>query len=150
MDLGSQARAVIPTVISQIASGASEIFIGDTSPTRDFTYVLDTCRGMVALAECDSAVGQVVNIGSNQEISIGDLFNKIQKLMKSDAVLKIDQQRVRPEKSEVQRLWCDNSRMQKLTNFKPETLFDEGLKLTINWFLNPENLKKYKPEIFNV
>jgi NAD dependent epimerase/dehydratase len=144
------ARAVIPTIISQIASGASEIRIGDVRPTRDFNYVLDTCKGMFELAECDSAIGQVVNIGSNYEASIGEVFEKIKELMKSHVDLTFEQQRIRPERSEVQRLWCDNTKIRSLTGFKPDYNLEEGLKLTIAWFMLPENLKKYKTEIYNV
>jgi NAD dependent epimerase/dehydratase len=144
------ARAVIPTIISQIASGASEIKIGDRSPTRDFNYVLDTCKGMIELAECDSAVGQVVNIGSNYEISVGEVFEKIKKIMKSDAVATAEQQRIRPEKSEVQRLWCDNTKIRGLTGYKPDYNLEDGLKSTIEWFMQPENLRKYKTGIYNV
>lgn len=144
------ARAVIPTIVSQIASGLTEIRIGDTRPTRDFNYVLDTCKGMIQLSECDAAVGQVINIGSNYEISIEDLFKKIQKLMGSTAVLVAEQQRMRPEKSEVQRLWCDNSKIKKLTGFAPTYNLDHGLRLTIDWFMDQQNLKRYKTEIYNV
>ncbi len=144
------ARAVIPTIISQIASGASEIQIGDTTPTRDLNYVLDTCKGMIELAECDSAIGQVVNIGSNYEISVGEVLEKIKKIMNSNAVATVDQQRIRPPKSEVQRLWCDNSKIRSLTGFKPDHSLDDGLKLTVEWFMQPENLRKYKPEVYNV
>jgi NAD dependent epimerase/dehydratase len=144
------ARAVIPTIISQIASGAKEIKIGDTRPTRDFNYVLDTCKGIVALSECDAAVGQIVNIGSNNEISVGDLFRLIKTLMKSEVTPAIDQERIRPENSEVQRLWCDNTKIRNLTGFKPDYNLEEGLKLTIDWFMNPDNLRKYKTEIYNV
>jgi NAD dependent epimerase/dehydratase len=144
------ARAVIPTIISQIASGLEEIKIGDLRPTRDFTFVADTCLGMTLIAECDAAVGQVVNIGSNNEISIGDLFLKIRELMGSELELAIDEKRLRPEKSEVQRLWCDNSKIKALTGFQLGFDLEAGLKLTIDWFTRPENLKKYKPEIYNV
>jgi NAD dependent epimerase/dehydratase len=144
------ARAVIPTIISQIASGVSEIKIGDTKPTRDFNFVLDTCKGMIELAECDAAIGQVVNIGSNYEVSVGEVFGKIKSLMKSNVVFTVDQQRIRPEMSEVQRLWCDNTKIHGLTGFKPEYDLDAGLNLTIEWFLRPENLRKYKTEIYNV
>jgi NAD dependent epimerase/dehydratase len=144
------ARAVIPTIISQIASGVAEIIIGDTSPTRDFSYVLDTCKGLIALSECNAAIGQVVNIGSNYEISVKDVFTRIQELMKKDVILKVDQQRIRPENSEVQRLWCDNSKIHNLTGFMPDYPLNEGLKLTIDWFMKPENLRKYKTEIYNV
>jgi len=144
------ARAVIPTIISQIASGVSEIKIGDTSPTRDFNYALDTCKGMIELAECDAAIGQAVNIGSNYEVSVGEVFELIKKIMKSDVVFTVDQQRIRPEKSEVQRLWCDNTKIHELTGFTPDYPLEEGLKLTIEWFMQPENLRKYKTEIYNV
>jgi nucleoside-diphosphate-sugar epimerase len=144
------ARAVIPTIISQIASGAVEIKIGDTRPTRDFNYVLDTCKGMIALSECDAAIGEVVNIGSNYEISIGELFEKIRTLMSSDTILIPEDQRMRPEKSEVQRLWCDNRKINKLTGFEPEYLLEKGLSLTIDWFSQPENLRKYKTKVYNV
>lgn len=144
------ARAVIPTIISQIASGASEINIGDTSPTRDFNFVLDTCKGLIALSECDAAIGQAINIGSNQEISIGEVFEKIRKLMDARVILKVDNQRIRPEKSEVQRLWCDNTKIRELTGYKPDFSFEDGLALTINWFQDPINLKKYKTGIYNV
>jgi NAD dependent epimerase/dehydratase len=144
------ARAVIPTIISQIASGKLEIKIGDTSPTRDFNFVLDTCKGMKLLCECDEAIGEVVNIGSNFEISIGDVFEKIRCLMKSEARVLVDEKRLRPEKSEVQRLWCDNTKIRTLTGFTPEYNLDRGLELTINWFTNIINLQKYKTEIYNV
>lgn len=144
------ALAVIPTIISQIASGREEISIGDTRPTRDFNYVLDTCQGLIGLSECDAAVGEVVNIGSNYEISIGEIFEKIRSLMGSRAMLVTEQQRMRPEKSEVQRLWCDNTKIKTLTGFKPDYDLDQGLRLTIDWFMNPHNLRKYKTEIYNV
>ncbi len=144
------ARAVIPTIISQIASGAREIKIGDTRPTRDFNYVLDTCKGMIFLAECDAAIGQVVNIGSNHEVSVGDVFSMIKRLMRSDAVLSVDQERMRPKTSEVQRLWCDNTKINNLTGFKPDYTLEEGLERTIEWFVKPENLRKYKTKLYNV
>ncbi len=144
------ARAVIPTIITQIANGAAEIKLGDTTPTRDFNYVDDTCRGFVALAECDESIGQTINIGSNFEISIGDMLNIIKELMDSDVEFIVDNQRIRPEKSEVFRLWCDNSKIEKLTGFKPEVDIRQGLKKTIDWITQPENLKKYKSEIYNV
>ena len=144
------ARAVIPTIIAQIANGIKEIKLGDTTPTRDFNYVKDTCRGFIELAECDKAIGEVVNIGSNYEISIGDTLELIKKLMKSDVKFIKDDQRIRPEKSEVFRLWCDNTKISKLTGFKPEFNIEQGLIKTIEWFKNPENLKKYKPDIYNI
>lgn len=144
------ARAVIPTIISQIASGADKVKIGDARPTRDFNYVLDTCRGMIELGECDAALGEVVNIGSNCEISIGELFHKINTLMEAQASLAVEEERMRPKDSEVQRLWCDNRKINGLTGFKPEYSLEQGLKLTMEWFLKPENLRNYKTEIYNV
>ena len=143
------ARAVIPTIISQIANGAKEIKLGDVSPTRDFNYVTDTCRGFIELANCSDAIGKTVNIGSNYEISVGDTLNLIKDLMKSDVTFITENQRLRPEKSEVFRLWCDNSLINQLTGFKPSLSIERGLQETINWFLNPENLKKYKSDIYN-
>ena len=144
------ARAVIPTIITQIANGEKEIKLGDVTPTRDFNYVDDTCRGFIALAECDESIGQTVNIGSNFEISIGDTLNLIKELIDSDVKFITDKQRIRPEKSEVFRLWCDNSKIKKLTGFKPQVDIKEGLQKTIDWITQPNNLKKYKSEIYNV
>lgn len=144
------ARAVIPTIITQIAAGMKEIKIGDVTPTRDFTYVEDTCRGLIALAECDKAVGQVVNIGSNYEISVGDTLNLIKELMNSEVVFLTDKERVRPEKSEVFRLWCDNSRLKSLTGFELKYSLRDGLDKTIKWFTDPKNLGRYKAGIYNV
>ena len=143
------ARAVIPTIISQIANGTKEIKLGDVSPTRDFNYVTDTCRGFIELANCSDAIGKTVNIGSNYEISVGDTLNLIKDLMKSDVTFITEDQRLRPENSEVFRLWCDNSLINQLTGFKPSFSIENGLQETINWFLNPENLKKYKTDIYN-
>lgn len=144
------ARAVIPTIISQIASGAKQIKLGDPTPTRDFSYVADTCRGLLALARCDHAVGETVNIGSNYEISIGDTFALIRELMGSDVELVEDAQRLRPERSEVFRLWCDNRKMRELTGFQPMHDLGSGLRATIDWLLAPGNLAKYKTDIYNV
>lgn len=144
------ARAVIPTIISQIASGKQRIELGDLSPTRDFNYVEDTCRGFIALAESDATVGEVVNIGSNFEISIGDTLHLIRELMGSDIEVVHDDQRVRPANSEVFRLWCDNSKIHTLTGFKPEVDIRQGLARTIDWFTNPDNLRRYKTDIYNV
>ncbi|NQZ55970.1 MAG: SDR family NAD(P)-dependent oxidoreductase [Lentisphaeraceae bacterium] len=144
------ARAVIPTIITQIANGKKEIKLGDVSPTRDFNYVADTCRGFIALAESEKAVGQAVNIGSNFEISVGDTLNLIKKIMNSDVKFITEEARLRPGKSEVFRLWCDNSKIVELTDFEPQFSIEEGLKATIEWFSVEENLKKYKADIYNV
>lgn len=144
------ARAVIPTIITQIATGQKEINLGDVTPTRDFNYVEDTCRGFIALANNDATIGETYNIGSNTEISIGDTLNLIKELMSSDVSLITTEQRLRPEKSEVFRLWCDITKLEELTGFKSQVDLREGLKKTIDWLTQPENLKAYKAEIYNV
>lgn len=144
------ARAVIPTIITQIANGKKQIQLGDVSPTRDFNYVEDTCRGFIALAESDQTLGETVNIGSNAEISIGDTLNLIKDIMHSDVEFIVDEQRLRPEKSEVNRLWCDNGKIKALTGFESQVDLKEGLRRTVDWFLQPENLKQYKSGIYNV
>jgi NAD dependent epimerase/dehydratase len=144
------ARAVIPTIITQIASGMKQIKLGDTTPTRDFNYVADTCRGFLELARSQEAIGETVNIGSNFEISVGDTLNLIKELMGSDVEFITDDQRIRPEKSEVFRLWCDNSRIRALTGFEPRYDIREGLRRTIDWMTLPANLAKYKAHIYNV
>lgn len=144
------ARAVIPTIITQIASGIKEIKLGDVSTTRDFNYVKDTCMGFLKLANCSNSIGESVNIGSNYEISIEDTMNLIKKLMNSDVNFVSDNQRIRPTNSEVFRLWCNNEKLHKLTGFKPSYSIEEGLSKTIEWFLKTENLKKYKPNLYNI
>ena len=144
------ARAVIPTIISQIASGQKKIRLGDTSPTRDFNYVLDTCRGFTDLLVCDAAIGETVNIGSNSEISVQDTLNIIRDIMQSDVEFVIDEKRQRPANSEVFRLWCDNKKINSLTGFKPEFSIEQGLRKTVDWFSKAENLAKYKADIYNV
>jgi NAD dependent epimerase/dehydratase len=144
------ARAVIPAIVTQIASGKKQISLGDVSPTRDFNYVADTCRGFLALARCDKAIGETVNIGSNSEISVGDTLALIRELMHSDVDFVTDGQRLRPEKSEVFRLWCDNTKIRGLTGFEPEYSIRQGLQATIDWLTQPHNLAKYKADIYNV
>ncbi len=144
------ARAVIPTIIAQIAQGMKQIKLGDVSPTRDFNYVEDTCRGFISLAESDATIGQTVNIGSNFEITVGDTLNLIKKLMNSDVEFITDNDRIRPGKSEVFRLWCDNTKIKQLTGFEPQYSLEQGLQKTIDWFMNPDNLKMYKAGIYNV
>ena len=144
------ARAVIPTIITQIAAGAKEIRLGDVSPTRDFNYVKDTCRGFVELANCGLAIGETVNIGSNFEVSILDTLTLIKEIMHSEVVFTTDKQRIRPENSEVFRLWCDNSKIKGLTGFEPKYSLREGLEKTVEWFTRPENLAKYKTGLYNI
>ncbi len=144
------ARAVIPTIITQIATGKKEIQLGDTSPTRDFNYVEDCCRGFVMIAESEKTIGETINIGSNTEISIGDTFNLIKELMSSEVTLVNDEKRERPKKSEVFRLWCDNKKIKELIGYEPKVDIKNGLEKTIDWITKPENLKTYKTEIYNV
>ena len=144
------ARAIIPTIITQIASGIKEIKLGDLLPTRDLNFVKDTCRGFIALAECEESIGKEINIASNNEISMKDTLELIKDIMNSEVEFITDEQRLRPEKSEVFRLWGDNSLIKQLTDFEPQYSLEEGLKETIEWFSNPENLKKYKIDIYNV
>ncbi|HEY4372672.1 MAG TPA: NAD-dependent 4,6-dehydratase LegB [Burkholderiales bacterium] len=144
------ARAVIPTVITQIAAGRQSIKLGSLHPTRDFNYVEDTCRGFIALAECDAAIGQTVNIGSNAEISIGDTVNLIKELMGSAISIETDDARIRPAASEVERLWCDNTRIRALTGYASQVGLREGLARTIEWFGKAENLRRYKADIYNL
>ena len=127
-----------------------EIKMGDLSPTRDFNYVEDTCRGFIALADEDESIGQTINIGSNTEISIGDTLSLIKELMNSDVSFITDDERVRPKKSEVYRLWCDNKKLVSLTGFQSEIGIKDGLRRTIEWMMQPDNLRKYKAEIYNV
>jgi NAD dependent epimerase/dehydratase len=144
------ARAVIPTIIIQIANGASQIKLGDTSPTRDFNYVEDICRGFIAIAENDKTISETINIGSNSEISIIETFDIIKELMNSDVKLIEDKKRIRPTKSEVFRLRCDNSKIHKLTGFKSQVNIRDGLEKTINWLTLPNNIDRYKADIYNV
>lgn len=143
-------RAIIPAIITQILAGKEEIKLGNISPTRDFNYVKDTCQGMLKLAHCNTAIGQTVNIGSNYEISIKNVLELIKKIMNSDVFFVTEEQRFRPEKSEVFRLKCDNTKLEKLTGFKPQYTIIQGLEKTIDWFSKPENLNRYKQDIYNV
>ena len=143
-------RAIIPTIISQIASGYTSIDLGDLTPTRDFNFVSDTCNGFLLLSGCEAANGEIINIGSNTEISIGDLVKKIKTTMGSDVEIKSDPKRIRPKNSEVFRLVCDNQKINDLVSYRPLISIDEGLKKTIDWLLIPTNLEKYKADIYNV
>jgi NAD dependent epimerase/dehydratase len=144
------ARAVIPTVISQVAAGAPEIKLGAVHPTRDFTFVSDTARAFEALAECDAAIGRTVNAGSGFEISIGDTARTIIELMGREVEIVTEEQRLRPEASEVERLWADSELMRSLTGWAPEygggDGFRRGLQATIDWFSDPANLARYKTD----
>ncbi|BCZ48624.1 NAD-dependent dehydratase [Clostridium gelidum] len=142
------ARAIIPTVISQILDDKLEIKLGCLTPTRDFNYVLDTVEAFIKVAESDLTLGEVINTGSNYEISIGELVTKISNIMGKEIAIVCDDNRLRPEKSEVNRLWADNSKIKKLTGWKPEYSLDDGLIHTIKWIEN--NMKYFKTDIYNV
>ena len=148
------ARAVIPTVITQALAGVRQIKLGAISPTRDFTYVTDTAQGFIACAKSDKTIGEVINIGSNFEISIKDLSEMILKLMDSDSQIVTDAERIRPEKSEVERLWADNIKARQLMGWEPTHNGVDGLKKglerTISWFSEQDNLNKYKTTICNI
>lgn len=144
------ARAVIPTVITQLAAGKHTLDLGDTRPKRDFTYVADTCRSMIALVESDKAIGEAVNIGSNSEISIHDLVHQIAAIMGKKVTLAVSEERLRPKNSEVFRLWCDNRKYKSLTGNQMTHTLQEGLEKTVAWFMDPEHLNHYKADIYNV
>ena len=148
------ARAVIPSIITQIASGKRQIKLGSLHPTRDFNYVADTVNGFVAALQSEEAVGEVINIGSNFEVSIGDTVNEIAKIMNVDVTILTDEQRLRPEKSEVDRLWASNTKARELLGWKPEYAGLEGFRLglteTIEWFSDSANLGRYKADIYNL
>ena len=144
------ARAIIPTIITQIAAGSREIKVGDLSPTRDFNYVMDTAEGFCRLAECDEAVGREVNVCSNYEISMRDTLGLISQIMGCEVAFVEDPQRIRPAKSEVFRLWGDNTLLKSLTGFTPSYSLEEGLRETVRWFREPRNLARYKVGVYNV
>ena len=144
------ARAVIPSIISQIAAGKKIISLGDLTPTRDFNFVLDTCLGFLALAESESVIGATINIGSGREVSILETVNTIRELMNSNIIVEEDIDRIRPKNSEVFRLIADIKLISELTNYAPNYSFKDGLKTTIEWFMDANNLKKYKTNIYNV
>ena len=148
------ARAVIPTIITQLAAGAREVKLGAVHPTRDFNFVRDTVRGFVAVAQGDAAIGRVVNIGSNFEVSVGDTARLIATLMQREVELISDDARLRPAASEVERLWADNALARELLGWTPEYAGLEGLRRglveTIDWFAEPGNLRGYKAGRYNV
>jgi len=142
------ARAIIPTIISQLLAGKMEISVGKLSPTRDFNYVIDTCRGFVDIANSSQTIGEEINVGTGKEISIKDLAETLIELINPDAKLVIDTQRIRPAKSEVDRLLACNNKIRKLTGWSPKYSLRDGLAETIEWLKN--NLQHYKPDIYNL
>ncbi|MCM1518945.1 MAG: NAD-dependent 4,6-dehydratase LegB [Pseudoflavonifractor sp.] len=143
------ARAIIPTIITQIANGVRDIKVGDLTPTRDFNYVKDTCRGFLVLAKAESIEGEEINISTGTEVSMEDTLHLIADIMEADVNWIRDPQRIRPAKSEVFRLCGDNTKITSLTDWKPQYTLAEGLRETIEWFSDPANLAKYKSNIYN-
>lgn len=147
-------RAVIPTVIGQIANGVGELKLGELDPTRDFSFVGDTVRGLMALGRSDNAVGEVINLGSDFEISIGDLVELIAEVMEADIAVKSDAERQRPDGSEVKRLWASNEKAKRLIGWTPSFAGHDGLRRgleqTVEWFRDPANLAAYKTDQYVV
>lgn len=144
------ARAVIPTIITQLLSGMTEIKLGALHPTRDLLFVKDTARGFIEIANSDKTLGEEINIATNSEITVGDLAQKLIDQINPKAKIICDDERLRPEKSEVERLFGDNKKILALTKWKQEVTLDEGLGRTIEWFKQTENLARYKADIYNV
>lgn len=148
------ARAVIPTIITQIANGKKQIKLGAVSPTRDFNFVHDTVAGFIAAMKSDKGLGEVINFGSNFEISIGDTAQLIAEAMNCKIEIITDEARLRPENSEVERLWADNSKAKTLFGWQPNyggrDGFKRGIAETAQWFARPENLRGYKADIYNL
>jgi NAD dependent epimerase/dehydratase len=148
------ARAVIPTIITQVANGKREIRLGATSPTRDFNFVKDTVAGFIAALESDAGLGEVVNFGSNFEISVGDTVRLIAEVMGRDIEVVTDEDRLRPQNSEVERLWADNRKARQMFDWSPAYAgrdgFRRGLAETAQWFCDPRNLAAYKSDRYNI
>jgi len=144
------ARAVIPTIISQLLNGVNEIKLGDIRPTRDLVFVKDTAQGFIQIAKNASLIGHEVNIATQQEISVGDLAEELIKIINPNAKIVCDEVRLRPDKSEVFQLLGSQAKLLEFTGWKPQTSLSDGLKQTIEWFKNPKNLAGYKSHIYNL
>ena len=144
------ARAVIPTIITQLLNGVEEIKLGDLTPTRDLLFVKDTINGFIKIAECDELIGHEVNIATQSEITVGELAQFLINKINPKAKIISDSIRLRPEKSEVFRLFGSNEKLKSFTNWEQDYTLDRGLSETIDWFSNKENLKQYKSDIYNV
>jgi len=148
------ARAVIPTIITQLLAGAGELELGDTRPTRDFNYVKDTVAGFVCALNAQKCDGEVINLGSNFEVSIGTTASMIAEIMNKDIEIKVDTKRLRPANSEVERLWASNSKADELLSWKPAwgglQGFRKGLAATVDWFSSSANSRKYKADLYNI
>lgn len=143
------ARAIIPTIITQIAAGHREIKVGDLTPTRDFNFVTDTAAGFIALATAPGIEGREINIATGREVTMEETLHTIARLMGADIKWVTDPERIRPSKSEVRRLLGDNKLITSLTDWRPRVSLEEGLSKTIDWFVKPENLARYKIDIYN-
>lgn len=143
------ARAIIPTIISQIATGHKVIKVGDLTPTRDFNYVTDTCRGFIALAETPGLEGREINIATGAEVTMEETLHTIARVMECEVTFETDPARLRPSKSEVRRLCGDNTLITTLTDWRPEVTLEEGLRRTAIWFTDPAHLARYKADIYN-
>ena len=143
------ARAIIPTIITQIANGEREIKVGDLTPTRDFNFVTDTCRGFLALAQAEGVEGEEINIATGTEVTMADTLKMIAEVMGADVTYVVDPERLRPGKSEVFRLCGDNRKITTLTDWRSDVDLREGLRRTAEWFANPDNLRRYKWNIYN-
>ena len=144
------ARAVIPTIISQLLNNSNQVKLGEVTTTRDFNYVIDTCGALISMLDKDSTFGKVINIGSGTEISIKDTFDLINQNLGGKGILLTDENRLRPKNSEVFRLCCDNKLLKEITGFTPKYTFEKGIKETIEWMSKANNLKQYKSHIYNV
>ncbi|EMO24401.1 NAD-dependent 4,6-dehydratase LegB [Leptospira santarosai] len=148
------ARAIIPTIITQIAKGIKKIKLGSIHPTRDFNYVSDTVNGFMKVLETPKSIGEVINVGSNFEVSVGETVQLISEIMKVEVTIESEDARIRPVGSEVERLWASNQKAKDLLNWLPEFAgkdgFKKGLSKTIDWFTDSENLSRYKSDIYNI
>jgi len=142
------ARAVIPTIITQTISKSPKVILGSLHPTRDYTYFEDVVDAFLKVAESGNTIGETINIGSNFEISMGDIVKKVFSIIGTDKQISPDDKRIRPERSEVERLWCNNSKAKRLLGWEPKITFDEGLRRTIEWIST--NMDLYKTELYNV
>jgi len=144
------ARAIIPTIITQLLSGTKQIKVGSLTPTRDFNFVLDTVNGFIEIWKSNKTIGEEINIASGAEITIGDLLNKLIQIINSKAIILSDEERKRPEKSEVNRLLGSNKKLKELTSWKSNYTLEQGLLKTIEWFKIEKNLKSYKTDVYNL
>lgn len=144
------ARAVIPTIIAQLLEGETEIKLGSLTPTRDFNFVKDTVNGFIEIANSENTIGEEINIATQREITIGELAEELIRQINPNAKIVCDEERLRPEKSEVNRLLGSNEKIKKLTSWEPKYTFEEGLSETIKWFKDKNNLVQYKSDIYNI